>query len=115
MLLFMQPRHRQTTTVARPVKPKPTRAGERPAERPVELVLELPQAKTVAVAGTFNDWDVNRTPLSAGPWGTWRATIWLPAGRYEYRFIADGKWISDPRARESVQNAFGSTNSVLVV
>jgi len=43
------------------------------------------------------------------------AKVWLPAGRYEYRFVVDGQWISDPRAKECVQNAFGSTNSVLVV
>jgi 1,4-alpha-glucan branching enzyme len=69
----------------------------------------------VAVAGDFNGWDVNRTSLTAGPQGTWKATIWLPAGRYEYRFIVDGEWISDPGAKESVKNAFGSTNSVVVV
>ena len=111
----MQPRLRQSTTVARPVKPKGTRAGERPAERPVEFVLRLPQAKSVAVAGTFNNWDATRTLLNAAPRGTWKATVWLPAGRYEYRFVADGEWISDPRARESVLNSFGSTNSVLLV
>lgn len=111
----MQPRHRQTSTVARPVTPKETRAGERPAERPVEFLLELPKAKSAAVVGTFNGWDGARTPLSPGPKGKWKATVWLPAGRYEYRFIVDGEWISDPRAKESVQNAFGSTNSVLVV
>jgi 1,4-alpha-glucan branching enzyme len=111
----MQPRHRQTTTVARPVKPKETRAGERPAEKPVEFVLNLPRARAVAVAGSFNGWDAKRTPLHAAVDGTWKATVWLPAGRYEYRFIADGEWMSDPRARESVQNAFGSTNSVVVV
>jgi hypothetical protein len=41
--------------------------------------------------------------------------VWLPAGRYEYRFVVDGNWISDPCAKESVQNTFGSTNSVVVV
>ena len=84
-------------------------------EQPVEFILTLPQARTVAVAGTFNDWAIDRTPLSAGPGGTWRATVWLPAGRYEYRFVADGQWISDPTARENIQNSFGSTNSVLLV
>ncbi len=111
----MRPRHRQSTTVARPVQPKETRAGERPAEKPVDFELNLPQAHEVAVAGTFNDWDAKRTPMRAGTNGTWKVTVWLPVGRYEYRFIADGEWMNDPRARESVQNAFGSTNSVVVV
>jgi 1,4-alpha-glucan branching enzyme len=84
-------------------------------EKPVEFSLDQPQARSVAVAGTFNDWEGNRTPLRPNAEGTWRATVWLPAGRYEYRFVVDGQWISDPCARESVQNTFGSTNSVLVV
>ena len=67
------------------------------------------------MVGTFNDWDLTRTPMSTGPEGTRKATVSLPAGRYEYRFVADGEWISDPSAGECVGNAFGSANSVLVV
>jgi len=111
----MQPRHNQASTVARPVAPKGTRTVQRPVEKPVEFTLHSPQARTVAVAGTFNDWDLKRTPLNRGSGGAWTATVWLPAGRYEYRFVVDGQWISDPSARESAQNTFGSTNSVLVV
>ena len=112
---MMQPRHIPATTVARPVAPKGLRSNRRPVEKPVEFTLHRPQARSVAVAGTFNDWDVNRTPMSPSPGGSWNVTVWLPAGRYEYRFVADGQWISDPNAGESVQNTFGSTNSVLVV
>ena len=111
----MQLRHRQSSTVARPVAPKGARAVQRPVEKPVEFTLNQPQARAVAVAGSFNDWDGARTPLSVDHEGTWKTTLWLPAGRYEYRFVVDGQWISDPRARGSVQNTFGSTNSVLVV
>jgi 1,4-alpha-glucan branching enzyme len=53
--------------------------------------------------------------MSPSPGGAWKTTVWLPAGRYEYRFVVDGQWISDPSARECVQNTYGSTNSVLVV
>jgi 1,4-alpha-glucan branching enzyme len=111
----MQLRHRQTSTVARPVAPKGTHKAQRPVEKPVEFILNLPQARSAAVAGSFNDWDVSRTPMSPEPGGGWKATVWLPAGRYEYRFVVDGQWISDSSAKETVQNTFGSTNSVLVV
>jgi 1,4-alpha-glucan branching enzyme len=113
--MVMQLRHRQASTVARPVAPKATHKAQRPAEKPVEFVLHQPQARTAAVVGSFNGWDVNRTPMNLEPQGSWKATVWLPAGRYEYRFVVDGQWMSDPGARESVQNTFGSTNSVLVV
>jgi 1,4-alpha-glucan branching enzyme len=84
-------------------------------EKPVEFILNLPHARSVAVAGSFNDWDGSRTPMTAAPEGAWKTTVWLPAGRYEYRFIADGRWLSDPNAKEGVENGFGSTNSVLVI
>jgi 1,4-alpha-glucan branching enzyme len=111
----MQVRHLQSSTVARPVTPKTTRRGQRPVEKPVEFALHAPQAQAVSVAGTFNDWDPGRTPMNAGSGGTWKTTVWLPAGRYEYRFVADGQWLSDPMARERVPNSFGSTNSVVAV
>jgi 1,4-alpha-glucan branching enzyme len=111
----MHLRHTQSSTVARPVAPRGKTTVQRPVEKPVEFSLNLPAARSVAVVGTFNDWDLHRTPMKLESKGTWKATVWLPAGRYEYRFIADGQWINDPGARECVQNTFGSTNSVLVV
>lgn len=45
----------------------------------------------------------------------WKATLSLPPGRYEYKFVVDGQWMSDPGAKESVRNDFGGTNSILVV
>jgi 1,4-alpha-glucan branching enzyme len=111
----MQPRHSRTSTVARPVAP-PARAVERPVEKPVEFVLDLPGARAASVAGSFNDWDVRRTPMRKESSGGWKATVWLPPGRYEYRFVVDGdRWLSDPAARESIVNQFGDTNSVVVV
>lgn len=111
----MQPRHARSSTVARPVAPPP-RATERPVEKPIEFVLQMPQATSAAVAGSFNGWDPKRTPLRKEAKGGWKATLWLPPGRYEYRFVVDGnQWLSDPAAKESVPNQFGSTNSVLHV
>jgi len=109
----MQPRHTQSRTVARPVASE-TSTGERPTEKPVEFHVNLPHAKSAVVAGTFNDWDLKRTPMRREGNG-WKATIWLPPGRYEYRFVVDGQWLSDPNAKESVTNQYGSSNSVLVV
>jgi 1,4-alpha-glucan branching enzyme len=111
----MQQRHIQGTTVARPIAPKGTRKAQRPVEKPVEFILNQPQARSAVVVGSFNDWDASRTPMSQEPGGSWKATVWLPAGRYEYRFVVDRQWMSDPNAKEHVQNTFGSTNSVLVV
>jgi|SRR5678809_794712 1,4-alpha-glucan branching enzyme len=111
----MQPRHARSSSAARPA-PNPARNNETRREKPVDFYLNLPGAKSAAVAGTFNGWDLSQTPLSKDPSGGWKATVWLAPGRYEYRFVVDGaQWFSDPRATETVPNNFGSTNSVLVV
>ena len=109
----MQPRLARSSTVARPVPP-PAKTVERPPEKPVEFTLKKPQAKSVMLAGTFNGWDPKRTPMRNRANG-WCATLWLPPGRYEYRFVVDGEWMSDPHERDSAPNEFGGTNSVLVV
>ena len=128
----MQPRHSQPSspTLSRSTAPAvaaterpPEKIASKPVERQaakgsekaVEFCLELPGVKSVAVAGTFNGWDHKRTPMRKDSNGGWRASIPLGPGRYEYRFVADGRWVSDPKAKESVSNGFGDTNSVLVV
>jgi 1,4-alpha-glucan branching enzyme len=78
----------------------------------VEFKLNSNGATSVAVAGSFNDWDAKKTPLSKKG-DCWTTTLKLPRGRYEYRFVVDGKWLSDPGAKESAANPFGGTNSVL--
>jgi len=95
-----------------PQAEKPKR--EKSKEKTVEFRLSMPQARTVCVAGTFNNWDIKRNPMQKDATG-WKITVPLAAGRHEYRFVADGQWLSDPNAKESVGNDFGSTNSVLVV
>ncbi len=81
----------------------------------VEFVLNMPQARAVSVAGTFNGWDAKQAPLRRAPDGTWRARMGLPPGRHEYRFVVDGQWQDDPRARTKVPNPFGGENAVIIV
>ncbi|HYG34451.1 MAG TPA: isoamylase early set domain-containing protein [Clostridia bacterium] len=109
----MRPRLARSSTVARPVSPP---AAERPIEKPIEFSFHEPRANSVAVAGTFNGWDQKRNEMRKDSKGTWKTTVWLPPGRYEYRFVVDGEqWMSDPKAKESVANNFGSTNSIVMV
>jgi len=113
------PKTRSTTpnTTSKPAAAKPT--AETPREQKsknknIEFHLSMPQAHSVSVVGTFNNWDTKRTPMQKDG-ANWKASIPLAPGRYEYRFVADGQWLSDPNAKESVGNDFGSTNSVLLV
>ena len=85
--------------------------------RPPRVVLELvnPAAKQVFVAGSFNNWQPEQTPLMAVGNGRWTGGLVVGPGRHEYLFVVDGQWLPDPNARESVQNPFGGRNSVLTV
>jgi len=95
--------------------PAANRSVQRSNGRQIEFTLNMPQARSASVAGSFNHWDLKQTPMQKTPSGAWRAAISLPPGRYEYRFVVDGQWLTDPAARECVQNSYGSTNSVILV
>ncbi len=70
----------------------------------------------LAVAGDFNDWKPERTPLKYNPsYGVHEACVKTPAGRIEYRIVVNGRWTPDPYNKHSSTNPFGEENSVLVV
>ena len=77
--------------------------------------LHGPPGADVYVAGTFNNWDPTAVKLGDNGKGTYTATVLLPLGRYEYKFVVNGDWRNGPDWSEQVPNAFGTTNSVLVV
>ena len=54
-----------------------------------------PDAKSVTVAGTFNNWSMASNPL-AHQGDKWAATIEAEPGRHLYKFIVDGQWMTDP-------------------
>ena len=85
--------------------------------QPESVSLELlePAARQVYVAGSFNGWKPDSTPLMALGGGRWKGDLKLGPGRHEYLFVVDGQWRPDPNARETVQNPFGGRNSVVMV
>lgn len=72
-------------------------------------------AGTVAIAGTFNDWRPEVTPMLQVGAGRWVKDLALPPGTYEYLLVADGKWLPDPSTKATVPNPFGGVNSLLTV
>ena len=80
----------------------------------VRFVLAARGAKQVAVAGDFNAWDAGATVLvDADGQGTFVATVPLRKGAYEYMFLVDGKWMTDPTASETRPDGFGRANAIL--
>ena len=74
-----------------------------------------PQAFNVKLAGNFNGWNADETPLKKDHTGTWKLSLTLPPGRYEYRYLVDGSWQNDQRPVECIPNAFGTWNCVVEV
>jgi 1,4-alpha-glucan branching enzyme len=82
---------------------------------PVRFEFTHPTARTVSVAGCFNNWQPEAKALHPSGGGRWLKETVLTPGTYEYRFVVDGQWIPDPLATETVPNSFGGRNSVLRV
>jgi 1,4-alpha-glucan branching enzyme len=82
-------------------------------KKTIHVSLNAPAARSVRVAGTFNGWNPESTPLRKSLSGIWTAKVSAPPGRHEYRFVVDGRWLSDPNAQESAPNPFGGDNSVV--
>jgi hypothetical protein len=112
---------------AKPITPEPVAVKPAPSPAPivtapkpvvknlVSLELVKPEAKSVSVAGSFNEWKPEKTPLVSLGNGRWKGDLNVKPGRHEYLFVVDGQWVPDPNAKESVANPFGGTNSVLIV
>jgi 1,4-alpha-glucan branching enzyme len=81
----------------------------------VSFELVKPGARRVCVAGSFNDWKPEATPLVPKDNGRWVGDLSIKPGRYEYLFVVDGQWVPDPNAKETVKNPFGGLNSILGV
>jgi len=71
-------------------------------------------AQSVVVAGSFNRWSKTANPLTFSKSdSTWQTRLTLPFGRYEYRFLVDGKrWMRDPN---NPNYGGKNSNSLLIV
>ncbi len=85
-----------------------------PAKK-TQFNLHAPEAVEVFLAGDFNNWNVAADSMKKSKKGTWKASVSLKPGRYEYRFIVDGSWINDPSCSECIPNEFGGLNCVVFV
>jgi hypothetical protein len=71
-------------------------------------------AERVTVAGNFNDWKDKELPMKKTDKG-WTLPYVLGPGNYQYKFIVDGRWMTDPKNPAVVNNDEGDWNSFLVI
>jgi 1,4-alpha-glucan branching enzyme len=74
-----------------------------------------PAAKSVSVAGEFNQWNATANPMQKDQQGLWTTAIPLKPGKYPYKFVVDGAWKADPLSSDGDDDGFGGKNSVKTV
>ncbi|MGD8496589.1 MAG: isoamylase early set domain-containing protein [Gemmatimonadales bacterium] len=82
----------------------------------VQFVIAAPNARSVALAGDFNEWSPSIELSDPDMDGVWSARVALEAGVHEYMFVIDGtEWRPDPNALSYTADGFGRRNSVVAV
>ncbi|MCG3179728.1 MAG: hypothetical protein BIFFINMI_02070 [Phycisphaerae bacterium] len=69
-------------------------------------------AKTVELAGDFTQWRPKQMQRRNGKFVSVQT---LAAGSYQYKFLIDGQWITDPDNEVCTPNCYGSLNSVAII
>lgn len=69
-------------------------------------------AKRVYIAGSFNQWK-ERNLLMLHTATGWELPVYLSEGTHTYRFIIDGKWLTDPANKDKLPNEYNEYNSVI--
>jgi len=80
----------------------------------VIFAAQFENARKVLIAGDFNNWSPGATPMALAN-GAWRTQLPLSPGRYRYRFVVDGNWVTDPNNELTETNQFGELNNVVEV
>ena len=95
------------------------RLGQEREDAMVEVTFDLHpscHANGGSIVGDFNSWMPASTPMHTnGAPGQWVTKLPLAPGRYRYRLVVDGKWMTDPNNKYVETNQFGELNNVIDV
>jgi 1,4-alpha-glucan branching enzyme len=83
----------------------------------VTFTVEAKEAKSAAVVGDFNNWNIEEGALGKLKNGSFKGVFdVIKDASYEYRYVVDGVFINEPEADSYRWNAYaGAENSVLEV
>jgi hypothetical protein len=115
LLMVARPRPAAVVAVPAATATATARAGAPQPPSLVRFAIAAPGARVVAVAGDFNGWRPDATPLERGPDGVWQTHVPLSAGNWSYSFVVDGRWVEDPLADTWRADGFGGRNAVVRV
>jgi chromosome partitioning protein len=82
-----------------------------------EFVLHAPYAKSVKIAGSFNNWaPTNDYLMDQNEDGKWSKVLSFAPGEYQYKFVIDDEtWVEDKNNYNVEIDPYYGKNSVLVV
>ena len=105
----------QTNTAVAPPSVRVTRSKSEPSRWSCEFTYRPDRpADSVHLAGDFNGWNPNATPMTMTGDGRYRTTMELDEGTRYYKFVVDGdSWRPDPLNPDSVHDGHGGANSTL--
>ena len=69
------------------------------------------RAKRVFLSGNFNNWSTLKGLMKKTD-GGWVIDVQLGPGAYEYKYIVDGRWTTDPNNLVQVDDGDGHVNSI---
>lgn len=82
----------------------------------VQFLFHAPDARSVALAGDFNDWRPDIALQDPDGDGVWTARVPLRPGVHQYMFVVDGEeWMTDPQAERYAEDGFGNRNAVVAI
>jgi 1,4-alpha-glucan branching enzyme len=93
-----------------------TKKTVKPAAKSVKFTVRADAGKKVFLAGCFNDWNAESTPMKyTKKDGVYSVSVKLAPGTYQYKFVIDGVWQADPECADFIQNDCGTLNSLITI
>ena len=93
------------------------RAGVHAVDGQLLFVYRNHHSSTVALAGSFNNWDETQLRMQESGEGWW--STWLPKpkqGKHRYKYVVDSTvWLPDPANELKEPDGLGGWNSLLVI
>jgi 1,4-alpha-glucan branching enzyme len=91
----------------------PGRYSARNMSKPISFYCIAPNAQSVSVVGTFNEWNPAANVMTRQVDGAWFAQVNVNHGHHNYAFLVDGKMVLDPRATGIARDEHGARVSLM--
>ena len=101
----------KSVSIEKPHKPFKPSLVRRKCKK-IRFEITAPEAEEVVLTGDFAAWSREGIVMKKNKEGLWAAEVLLPSGRYEYKFIVDQQWRTDPTNHLTSLNSSGTQNSI---